>query len=229
MTTHFKDFSNANSNLAKRIEFYAADSEFRPYRDRFKRLFDIAFVIAALPIAIPMIGFMLLLVALDGAKPFYRQRRIGKDGRVYRMVKIRTMVPNADQKLEAYLDTNPDAREEWDSTQKLKHDPRITKIGKFLRKSSMDELPQLWNVLIGDMSIVGPRPMMEDQKSLYPGAAYYAMRPGITGPWQVSDRNETTFAQRATFDTKYYYELSLKNDLDILTKTVSVVLRCTGH
>ncbi|MDE9451646.1 sugar transferase [Aliiroseovarius sp. Z3] len=229
MTTHFKDFSSPSTKLVKRQNFYVADSSVRPYRDRFKRLFDIAFVVAAAPIAIPLIGIMLLLAALDGGKPFYRQRRIGKDGRIYNMVKIRSMVKNADQRLEAYLDSNPEARAEWDSTQKLKNDPRITKIGKFLRKSSMDELPQLWNVLMGDMSIVGPRPMMEDQKTLYPGAAYYAMRPGITGPWQVSDRNETTFAQRATFDTKYYYELSLKKDLEILSQTVGVVLRCTGH
>lgn len=229
MTTHFKDFSGPSTKLVKRQKFYVADSSVRPYRDRFKRLLDIAFVVASAPIAIPLIGIMLLLAALDGGKPLYRQRRIGKDGRIYNMVKIRSMVMNADQRLEAYLDSNPEARAEWDSTQKLKNDPRITKIGKFLRKSSMDELPQLWNVLVGDMSIVGPRPMMEDQKTLYPGAAYYAMRPGITGPWQVSDRNETTFAQRATFDTKYYYELSLKKDLEILGQTVGVVLRCTGH
>ncbi|MCK0140571.1 sugar transferase [Aliiroseovarius sp. F47248L] len=229
MTTHFKDFSGPSTKLVKRQKFYVADSSVRPYRDRFKRLLDIAFVVASAPIAIPLIGIMLLLAALDGGKPLYRQRRIGKDGRIYNMVKIRSMVMNADQRLEAYLDSNPEARAEWDSTQKLKNDPRITKIGKFLRKSSMDELPQLWNVLVGDMSIVGPRPMMEDQKTLYPGAAYYAMRPGITGPWQVSDRNETTFAQRATFDTKYYYELSLKKDFEILGQTVGVVLRCTGH
>ena len=229
MTTHFKDFSGPSTKLVKRQKFYVADSSVRPYRDRFKRLLDIAFVVASAPIAIPLIGIMLLLAALDGGKPLYRQRRIGKDGRIYNMVKIRSMVMNADQRLEAYLDSNPEARAEWDSTQKLKNDPRITKIGKFLRKSSMDELPQLWNVLVGDMSIVGPRPMMEDQKTLYPGAAYYAMRPRITGPWQVSDRNETTFAQRATFDTKYYYELSLKKDLEILGQTVGVVLRCTGH
>ncbi|MCK8465150.1 sugar transferase [Aliiroseovarius sp. S1339] len=229
MTTHFKNFSDVGAELVKRQNFSAANTSKRPYRDRFKRMFDIAFVIAAAPIAIPMIGIMLLLTALDGGLPFYRQRRIGKDGRLYNMMKMRTMVVDADQRLEAHLEANPEARAEWDSTQKLKDDPRITKIGKFLRKSSMDELPQLWNVLMGDMSIVGPRPMMEDQKSLYPGTAYYAMRPGITGPWQVSDRNESTFAQRATFDNKYYHDLSLKTDLGILGKTFGVVLRCTGH
>lgn len=229
MTTHFKDFSNVINDIEKRQDFYVADSNIKPYRDGLKRVFDIAFVIALAPIALPLIGLMMLLACLDGANPFYRQSRVGKDGRSYKMVKIRSMVPNADQRLEAYLDANPEARAEWDSTQKLKNDPRITRIGKFLRKSSMDELPQLWNVLVGDMSIVGPRPMMDSQKSLYPGAAYYAMRPGITGAWQVSDRNESTFAQRATFDTKYYYDMSFVKDLEILKNTVGVVLRCTGH
>ncbi|WP_289042504.1 sugar transferase [uncultured Aliiroseovarius sp.] len=229
MTTHFKIFSETGSELVERQSFYVADTSARPYRDRFKRMFDILFVIAAAPIAIPLIGVMLLLTALDGGKPIYRQRRIGKDGRLYNMVKIRSMVVNADQRLESYLESDAEARAEWDSTQKLKHDPRITNLGKFLRKSSMDELPQLWNVLMGDMSVVGPRPMMEDQKTLYPGIAYYAMRPGITGSWQVSDRNESTFAQRATFDAKYYNDLSLKTDLKILGQTVGVVLRCTGH
>lgn len=229
MTTHFKDFSNVMRDIDKRQDFYVAETCVKPYRDRFKRLFDIAFVIAIAPIALPLIGLMLVLACLDGANPFYRQARIGKNGRTYQMVKIRSMIPNADKHLEAYLDANPEARAEWDSTQKLKNDPRITLFGNFLRKSSMDELPQLWNVLVGDMSIVGPRPMMEDQKSLYPGAAYYAMRPGITGTWQVSDRNESTFAQRATFDTAYYYDMSFAKDLEILKKTVGVVLRCTGH
>lgn len=229
MTTHFKDFSNVVHDMQNRQDYYVADFKRKPYRDCFKRLFDIAFVIALAPIALPLIALMLLLACLDGANPFYRQKRIGKDGRIYNMVKIRSMVPDADLVFKTYLNENPEARAEWDSTQKLKNDPRITPIGKFLRKSSMDELPQLWNVLVGDMSIVGPRPMMDSQKDLYPGAAYYAMRPGITGAWQVSDRNESTFAQRATFDTKYYYDMSLVKDLEILSKTVGVVLRCTGH
>ncbi len=139
------------------------------------------------------------------------------------------MVPNAEERLESHLAASPQTREEWDSTQKLKNDPRITSTGKFLRKSSLDELPQLWNVLTGDMSLVGPRPMMENQESLYPGTAYYALRPGVTGSWQVSDRNETTFAGRAKFDTEYYYSLSLATDLKILARTVNVVLRATGH
>jgi len=131
--------------------------------------------------------------------------------------------------LEYHLRKDPEARREWDEAQKLKRDPRITRIGRFLRKSSLDELPQLWNVLKGDMSLVGPRPMMVDQEALYPGRAYFELRPGITGPWQVSDRNESSFADRARFDNQYLDSLSLSVDLTILFRTVAVVLRCTGY
>lgn len=229
MTTYFKDFSTATAKSAKGVDLRSAGDSHRTYRNRFKRVLDILFVLLAAPIALPLIGTMVVLTAMDGANPFYRQSRIGKNGRVFGMWKIRTMVPNAEERLEGYLASNPQAREEWDSTQKLKNDPRITPIGKFLRKSSMDELPQLWNVLTGDMSLVGPRPMMEDQKSLYPGLAYYALRPGVTGAWQVSIRNDSTFASRAKYDTKYYYDLSLATDLKILVRTVGVVLRGTGY
>lgn len=118
---------------------------------------------------------------------------------------------------------------EWESTQKLKHDPRITRFGRFLRKSSLDELPQLWNVLKGDMSLVGPRPMLPEQRGLYPGLAYYELRPGLTGTWQVSERNESTFSKRAEFDRGYFESLSFLGDLNVLARTVSVVLRGTGY
>ena len=126
------------------------------------------------------------------------------------------------------LFVDPEARAEWDHHQKLQNDPRITRIGALLRRSSLDELPQLWNVFVGDMSIVGPRPMMSDQKALYPGVAYYAMRPGITGYWQISDRNQTTFAARADFDDRYFEDVSLGADLTVLASTIAVVLRGTG-
>ena len=145
------------------------------------------------------------------------------------MVKLRSMVPDAEAQLQAYLEQNPQAREEWNRTQKLKSDPRITRVGRFLRRSSLDELPQLWNVLKGDMSLIGPRPMMIDQVKLYPGDAYFSLRPGITGPWQVSERNETEFADRARFDSGYLKELSFRTDLNILVRTFGVVMRCTGY
>jgi exopolysaccharide production protein ExoY len=145
------------------------------------------------------------------------------------MWKLRSMVCDADARMEDYLASNPDARLEWDSTQKLKADPRITKVGKFLRKCSLDELPQLWNVLLGDMSLVGPRPMMINQQQMYPGMAYYALRPGITGYWQTAGRNRTTFEARAEFDDAYEAELSLMTDVKVLAATVAVVVNGTGY
>src|SRR6056297_1296883 len=199
------------------------------YRHGAKRALDIFLVLLMLPVAVPLILIMACLVAFDGGLPVYRQKRIGRGGRVFHMVKIRTMVPEADTLLEYHLRKNPDARREWDETQKLKRDPRITRIGCFLRKSSLDELPQLWNVFRGDMSLVGPRPMMVEQRALYSGTAYFELRPGITGPWQISDRNETRFADRAGFDDEYLTSLSLWRDLSILLKPVKVVLRGTGY
>ncbi|WP_109313999.1 sugar transferase [Ruegeria sp. AU67] len=194
-----------------------------------KRLVDILFVAVSAPISLFFIAIMALLVMRDGGNPFFIQERVGRDGKTFRMFKIRTMVLNADKRLAAYLAENPKARIEWERDQKLKNDPRITRIGKLLRRTSMDELPQLWNVLRGDMSIVGPRPMMTEQKAIYPGQAYFKLRPGITGPWQVSDRNMISFAARAEYDTRYLAELSPGKDLSILMRTTSVVLRCTGY
>ncbi|CUH79293.1 sugar transferase [Tropicibacter naphthalenivorans] len=199
------------------------------YRDVFKRVLDVTLVlIAFLPVLMITLVFA-ALVALDGKSPLYRQERVGRNGRTFYMWKLRSMVPNADRLLEAYLADNPAARAEWDRDQKLRHDPRITKIGHLIRKSSIDELPQLWNVLRGDMSLVGPRPMMPCQQEIYPGTAYYALRPGITGFWQTSVRNESSFAQRAEFDSAYLRKLSFKTDVLTLFKTVRVVIRGTGY
>ncbi|MFU8883176.1 MAG: sugar transferase [Rhodobacterales bacterium] len=193
-----------------------------------KRLFDLVFVaVIAVPVTIVLV-ILSVLVALDGRSPFYVQKRIGRNGRVFRMYKLRSMVADADQVLEAYLAENPAARAEWDRTQKLRHDPRITRFGRLIRKTSLDELPQFLNVLKGDMSVVGPRPMMTDQRSLYPGVEYYEMRPGITGFWQTSVRNESSFEQRAEYDRDYFYRLSLLTDLKIVFRTFGVVVRATG-
>lgn len=228
MTTHMKDLSTITSQPVTLPDRAHKAGTAWSYKTFYKRVFDIAFVLAAAPIALPVILVMALLVALDGGRPFYYQRRVGLHGRSFGMMKIRTMVPNAHDRLEAHLASDPLARAEWDSTQKLKHDPRITLVGKILRKSSLDELPQLWNVLTGDMSLVGPRPMMLNQKDIYPGTAYYALRPGITGFWQTSVRNESSFAERADYDTAYLRDLSLATDLRVMLKTVRVVLRGTG-
>jgi exopolysaccharide production protein ExoY len=207
----------------------APTAAFGIYRNGIKRAFDTLAILAALPVVLPIILALALLVMRDGAAPFYRQTRVGRGGRLYTMWKLRSMVDDAEAKLEDHLATDSSARREWDTTQKLKADPRITSFGRFLRKSSLDELPQLWNVLKGDMGLVGPRPMMPEQAPLYPGEAYYTLRPGITGLWQVSERNATTFADRAHYDARYEKDLSLANDLRILMTTVRVVLRGTGY
>lgn len=198
------------------------------YRNGFKRVIDIVVVLIAIPAALLILLPLMALIALDGRSPIYSQLRIGKHGRVFRMFKLRTMVADADQILEAYIEENPEARAEWNERQKLRHDPRITRFGAILRKSSLDELPQLLNVLLGQMAIVGPRPMMVGQESLYPGRAYYEMRPGITGYWQISERNETSFPQRAEYDAAYYKDISLVTDARIIARTVRVVLHGTG-
>lgn len=199
------------------------------YRDGLKRVFDVAFVLLTLPVALTLILVFALLIATDGGNPFYCQKRLGRNKRVYRMWKLRTMVPNADAHLEVHLRNSPLLRKEWETRQKLRNDPRITRLGRLLRKSSMDELPQLFNVLTGDMSLVGPRPMMVSQRALYPGQDYYQLRPGITGIWQVSDRNNSTFAARAEFDANYNESVSFKTDLRILIATASVVVLGTGY
>ena len=198
------------------------------YRRSGKRLLDISIVLLSLPIVVPVMAILMLLVARDGHSPFYRQERVGRGGRVFTFWKLRTMVPDAKAHLDHYLSDNDEARREWEEYQKLSCDPRITPIGDLLRKSSLDELPQLWNVLKGDMSLVGPRPMMPEQRPLYPGHAYYTLLPGVTGLWQVSDRNGSTFAQRAEFDAAYAMDVSLATDLRVLFATVGVVLRGTG-
>ncbi|RCW85070.1 lipopolysaccharide/colanic/teichoic acid biosynthesis glycosyltransferase [Paracoccus lutimaris] len=194
-----------------------------------KRPLDVLLVVMAAPFVLPVVLVLALVIWYNGDKPFYTQLRVGRSGRSFRLWKLRTMVANADACLADYLASNPEAKAEWDLTQKLKKDPRITSTGTFLRKTSLDELPQLWNVLRGDMSLVGPRPMMLDQQTLYPGSDYYHLRPGVTGLWQISDRNDSSFAARATFDASYAKDLSLHEDAKIVAKTIGVVLRCTGY
>ena len=199
------------------------------YRIGLKRALDVTLILIAAPIVVVTVGILAVLVTLQGGSPFYAQDRVGRHGRVFRMWKLRTMVVDAEKKLDPHLAANPQARQEWDRTQKLKDDPRITRFGGVLRKCSLDELPQLWNVLVGDMSLVGPRPMMPCQQALYPGQVYYKLRPGITGLWQVSARNESTFAEREHFDVEYEQSVSLATDLGLLAKTVRVVVRATGY
>lgn len=200
------------------------------YRRIGKRALDILLVLAFLPVYLPLVGGAALLLFLEGGNPFYRQARLGRNGETFSILKLRTMVRDADSKLQEVLAKDPEMKREWDVSQKLKNDPRITRIGAMLRRTSMDELPQLWNVLKGEMSLVGPRPMMPDQLPLYGDPThYFAVRPGITGYWQVDRRNESSFADRAHYDAAYDAEMSLPKDARVLWQTIGVVLRRTGH
>ena len=200
----------------------------RLYRRFGKRLLDVLFVVIGTPFVLPFMIIIAVLIKMDGGSAFYHQARLGKDGREFKFWKFRSMVPDADKALDEFLASNPAAAEEWRVSQKLRHDPRITRVGRIIRKTSLDELPQIWNVLVGDMSLVGPRPMMPQQWELYPGTDYKRLLPGITGFWQVSTRNDVSFAARAKFDADYNSKLSLYTDLCTLARTVGAVCRATG-
>ena len=204
----------------------------RPYYDfGFKRLIDMVGAAALLLLIAPVIGVFWLLIRRDGGPGFYGQPRVGRAGRAFMCWKLRSMCVDAEKRLAEHCASDPVAAAEWATSQKLKRDPRITAVGRVIRKYSIDELPQIWNVLRGDMSFVGPRPFMPCQEELYQGdtAGYYAMRPGITGMWQVSTRNESEFADRVDYDARYAREISLMTDIRICLATVRVVLRGTGH
>lgn len=191
-----------------------------------KRTIDIVAVIVLATVFLPMIVFVVLWMRFTSRGPIlFRHERIGLFGRRFQCWKFRTMVENSDQVLQAVLDSDPEAREEWLATRKLKNDPRITRVGRFLRKTSLDELPQLWNVLIGDMSLVGPRPVVQDEIDLYGRymLAYLGAKPGLTGLWQVSGRNETSYRRRVAIDVYYTRYHSFALDMFILLRTVSVV------
>ena len=198
------------------------------YRRFGKRALDIALVLLAAPMVSPVIALLVILVRTDGGPAFYGQNRVGKDGRLFKLWKLRSMVVDADARLEECLASDPAARAEWDRSQKLRNDPRITRWGAALRKSSLDELPQLWNVLRGDMSLVGPRPFLPEQTEMYPGGAYYMMRPGLTCFWQTGDRNDSSFAARAIDDARYAREMSMGTDVTLIFKTFGVMMRATG-
>lgn len=161
---------------------------------------------------------------------FYVQNRIGKDGKIFKMYKFRTMVQNADEKLEEILENDASARREYKKYKKLRNDPRVTKFGEFLRKTSLDEFPQFVNVLKGEMSLVGPRPYLprerEDMGEYYKYIIQH--KPGITGYWQISGRNEVTFERRVDIDFQYHYKKSLKNDIKILLITTLVTVKRKG-
>jgi exopolysaccharide production protein ExoY len=195
-----------------------------------KRALDIVAALTFFIVFLPLYLAVALGVCLTSRGPiFYVQERMGRHGRVFRFYKFRSMVENSDEVFSSFLDSDSEARSQWEKYQKLDRDPRITWFGRLIRRTSLDELPQFWNVLTGDMSLVGPRPCMPSQKNLYGmhWRAYCAVRPGLTGLWQVSGRNRLTYEQRVQLDAKYVKNWSLLLDVRILLRTVGVVL--TGH
>jgi Undecaprenyl-phosphate galactose phosphotransferase WbaP len=196
-----------------------------------KRIVDITLAAIALAIFSPLFLTLWICVKLTSPGPaFYSQRRIGKKGTNFSAWKFRSMVMNADQVLNKYLDCDEQLRAEWHADHKLKQDPRVTRIGKLIRKTSLDELPQLWNVLVGEMSFVGPRPIVSAEIAKYGERyeMYQKVRPGITGLWQISGRNNTSYDSRILFDDYYVRNWSLSLDLYILTRTIKTVLFAEG-
>ena len=201
-----------------------------PYYRFGKRMLDVTLILAFLPVFLPLIAALGLLASLGGGQGFYGHRRIGRNGRAFRCWKIRTMVPNADQALRAHLKDNPIAALEWAASFKLKNDPRVTRLGRILRKTSLDELPQIWNVLMGDMSLVGPRPITAAELLFYGDDqwAYLGQRPGVTGMWQVHGRADGCYIARVRFDRRYLQESGLITDLSLILRTGFCVLARTG-
>jgi exopolysaccharide production protein ExoY len=196
-----------------------------------KRLFDLLAASVLLFALLPLMLFVALAIFSTERGPvLYGHDRIGYRGRRFRCLKFRSMVPNGDVVLAQYLAANPAAKTEWDASQKLRHDPRITPLGRFLRATSLDELPQLINVLRGDMSLVGPRPIVHAEMIRYGNQidAYTCARPGITGLWQVSGRSDVDYGRRVMLDTHYVSTWSLPGDVLILLRTVKVVFSQSG-
>ena len=193
-----------------------------------RRLFDITFSLLALIASAPIMIAIVVAIRFSSPGPaIYRHRRVGKGGRAFNCLKFRTMVMKADEVLDALLANDEALRAEFEEKHKLTNDPRITRIGRLLRKTSLDELPQFWNILKGDMSVVGPRPLVSGETERYGPhlPLILSVRPGLTGLWQVSGRNDTTYEERVDLDRQYVLSRNLARDLLIIAKTVVVMLK----
>jgi lipopolysaccharide/colanic/teichoic acid biosynthesis glycosyltransferase len=218
------------NNTAELDEVGFDDGELGPYRQYGKRVFDVVVGALLLVSMSPLLVLVAVLASLDGGRPFFSHRRVGLGGATFMCHKFRSMVPDAERKLAEVLASDPAAAAEWARDSKLRNDPRVTPIGDFLRKSSLDELPQLVNVLRGEMSLVGPRPVTRDELARYGvhAVSYEAVRPGVTGPWQVAGRNDLSYQERVRLDVRYARDVNLRDDVVILLRTVLAVLRMTG-
>lgn len=226
-------FMDNNETLLKQSQQYIPEKVDNLLSQKIlKRLIDILGGIIGTIVLIPLtIGIAIAnLICKDTGPIFYSQYRIGKNGKLFKIYKYRSMVVGADEKLKKYLEENENARKEYKKYKKLKHDPRVTKVGEFIRKTSLDEFPQFINVLKGDMSLVGPRPYLEREKEDMNGYYKYitTCKPGLTGLWQISGRSNVDFATRIDLDMQYYYNHSLKGDIKILFKTAMKLVKREG-
>jgi exopolysaccharide production protein ExoY len=218
------------ADVRSRVQFASVGSG-NPVGQTHKRLIDIVLAVCGIVLFAPLLVICYLATVISSPGPaLFRHRRIGFNGKPFECLKFRTMATDAPERLRQLLEQDPAAAEEWATTQKLRNDPRITAIGAVLRKSSLDELPQLFNVLRGDMSMVGPRPVTEAELDRYSTAvgAYLACRPGITGLWQVSGRSTTTYMKRVACDTFYAQNWSLALDAKIVIVTIPALLFTEG-
>lgn len=210
----------------------SAETPLRTARAGFlaKRISDIVLSIVFLILFSPLLLVCAIMIRRSGRGIFYSDRRVGRDGKVFYCHKFRTMIPNANKMLADLLQQNPELRREWEKGFKLKKDPRVTAIGHFLRKTSLDELPQLFNVLKGEMSLVGPRPMFEEEQERW-GAAiryYYSTRPGMTGVWQIYGRSDTSYETRIRLNVDYVRNWTFWRDIVILVMTPRVFFDKSG-
>ena len=220
----------AASNQSLSLSLLPLNCEIK--HDFAKRTFDILFSLTTLILTFPLFILISLAICLSSkGKVVYAHERIGRGGKPFKCYKFRTMYPDADQRLQEILHKCPEKRKEWEQHHKFKNDPRITPIGAFLRKTSLDEFPQFWNVLIGDMSIVGPRPVVKAEVLKHLGSnasKILQLRPGITGSWQISGRSDLSYAKRIELDLDYIHHRTFLKDLWIVIKTIPCILFSKG-
>jgi lipopolysaccharide/colanic/teichoic acid biosynthesis glycosyltransferase len=220
---------NSPSAQFPQLSHYATRVDFS-VEHALKRVLDILGSIFLAIVFSPLIAVVCVAAALTGQSPLFRHKRVGREGAIFDCLKFQTMIPNAEVVLANILASNPGLRAEWESDHKLKDDPRVTRFGRFLRSTSLDELPQLWNILKGEMSLVGPRPITREEILRYGRNAviYMMVRPGLTGLWQVSGRNFVEYRKRVAMDVCYVKNQSAVLDMWILLKTVVVVVTRHG-
>jgi exopolysaccharide production protein ExoY len=227
MTPHTQqDF--ALPPLGTALEYDRVNARTIPFA---KLVFDKVFAAVALVLISPILLLVYIAVRLEGGEPvIFRHSRVGIGGELFSCLKFRTMKPDSQNKLAQILEIDPIAKDEWEDSRKLHRDPRVSRLGAFLRKTSLDELPQFWNILMGEMSVVGPRPITWDETQYYGGKfpVYASVRPGLTGAWQIGGRSDTSYTERVDLDVNYVRNWSFLLDLRIVLKTIDVVLLRKG-